>query len=192
MFTAFYARVSTADQTTENQILEIQKAGYAADMVYAEVVSGKVPAMDRPEFAKLLDALSRVSGEKRLIVSKLDRLGRDTADVLQTVKTVGEIGCTVKVLALGDLDLTSSAGKLILTTLAAVAQMERDLLIERTHAGLMRAKTQGKKLGRPTLITPAIKAAITESLERGESVSSLAKIHGVSRATVMRAAGRLQ
>ncbi len=191
MFTLAYARVSTADQATENQILEIRAAGYVPDAVYAEVVSGKIPAMDRPEFAKLTDALSRMGINKRLVVSKLDRLGRDAADVLQTVKMLGEVGCAVKVLPLGDLDLTSPAGKLVLTTLAAVAEMERDLLIERTHAGLARARSQGKKLGRPTLITPDIKSAISQALERGDSVSSLAKVYGVSRATVMRAAGRL-
>lgn len=191
MFTSAYARVSTAEQTPENQVLEIRAAGYSPDAVYAEVVSGKIPAMERPEFAKLLDALARMTGEKRLVVSKLDRLGRDAADVLATVKLLSGMGCAVKVLALGDLDLGSPPGRLVMTTLAAVAQMERDLLVERTHAGLARAKSQGKKLGRPALLSAADKIAIAGSFANGDSISSLAKTHGVSRATIMRVIGRL-
>ena len=149
MHTFVYARVSTAEQTNDNQLLEIEQAGYQADTVYSDTVSGKVPAEERVEFGKMLDTVTRIRKPKRLIVTRLDRLGRDAIDIMTTVRRLSEMECAVRVLQLGDLDLTSSAGKLVLSTLSAVAEMERDILIERTHAGLARARAEGKTLGRP-------------------------------------------
>lgn len=186
MHTFVYARVSTSGQTTDNQTLEIEGAGYVADTAYADTISGKVPAADRPEFRAMLDTIGRTKKPKRLIVTKLDRLGRDAVDILGTVRTLEEMGCSVRVLQLGDLDLTSSAGKLVLSTLAAVAEMERDILIERTNAGLARAKKEGKKLGRPKTTDQEAEAAIREKLAQGVSISQVAREHGVSRATVYR------
>ena len=186
MHTYIYVRVSTVGQTTDNQVLEIEQAGYEADAVYADVISGKVPAMERPEFAKLMDTIGRTKKPKRLIVSKLDRLGRDAVDILGSVRNLEASGCSVRVLQLGDLDLTSSAGKLVLSTLAAVAEMERDLLVERTRAGLARAKKDGQKLGRPRVTDDGAATAIRGKLAAGISVSKVARDHGVSRATVIR------
>lgn len=186
MLTYVYARVSTEGQTTDNQIIEIATAGYAADFTYCDTVSGKVPAMERTEFAKMVDAIGKAKPPKRLIVSKLDRLGRDAVDILGTVKRLEGMGCAVRVLQLGDLELTSSAGKLVLATLAAVAEMERDILVERTLAGLERAKRDGKVLGRPRVADDAKARAIRAALAGNLSVSQVAKDQGVSRATVMR------
>ncbi|WP_250146236.1 recombinase family protein, partial [Escherichia coli] len=85
---------------------------------------------------------------------------------------------------LGTTDLTSAAGKLLLSMLAAVAEMERDLLIERTQAGLSRAKAEGKKLGRPSKIAAEARRAIVAKKNNGVSVSALAREYGVSRATI--------
>lgn len=186
MHTFAYARCSTAAQHTENQILEMERAGYEADAVYTDTISGKVPAMERPEFRAMMDSIARTKKPKRLIVSKLDRLGRDSVDILATVRDLEGMGCSVRVLQLGDLDLTSSAGKLVLSTLAAVAEMERDILVERTHAGLARARHEGKTLGRPKATDSAINEEIRAKLAQGVSKSQLAKEYGVSRATVMR------
>ena len=186
MQTFAYLRVSTAGQTAENQLLEIENAGYVPDAVYSDVVSGRVPAAERPEFAKMADALQRIRSPKKLIVSKLDRLGRDAANVMATVRTLSDIGCSVRVLQLGDLDLTSSAGKLVLTTLAAVAEMERDILIERTNAGLDRARRDGKILGRPKALNQDAAAAIRIELDRKIPVAEIARNHAVSRATIAR------
>lgn len=186
MHTFIYARVSTSGQTTENQLLEIEQAGYVGDTVYADTISGKVPAVERPEFARMLDTIERTRKPKRLIVTKLDRLGRDAVDILGSVRTLEGMGCSVRVLQLGDLDLTSSAGKLVLSTLAAVAEMERDILIERTNAGLARAKAEGKRLGRPRVTDQAGAEAILKALAEGHSVAQVARNHGVSRQTVMR------
>ncbi|MCR6633087.1 MAG: recombinase family protein [Magnetospirillum sp.] len=186
MHTFIYARVSTSGQTTENQLLEIERAGYEADAIFADTISGKVPAMERPEFAKLMDTISRTRKPKRLIVSKLDRLGRDAVDILGSVRALEQAGCSVRVLQLGDLDLTSSAGKLVLSTLAAVAEIERDFLVERTQAGLARARVEGKRLGRPKVTNDGSVESIRTALGEGVTISQIARDHGVSRATIIR------
>jgi putative DNA-invertase from lambdoid prophage Rac len=186
MQTFVYARVSTVDQTNDNQLLEIDQAGYDADTVYTDTISGKVPAEDRPEFGKMLDTITRTRKPKRLIVTKLDRLGRDAIDILITVRRLSELECAVKVLQLGELDLTSSAGKMVLSTLSAVAEMERDILVERTKAGLVRARAEGKQLGRPKLVGKKSATEILEKLSRNVSVAQIARDHGVSRMTIMR------
>jgi putative DNA-invertase from lambdoid prophage Rac len=181
-----YGRVSTKDQTTENQRREIEAAGYLVGFWFAdEGVSGKVPAGQRPQFAKMLQ---QIRDWETLVVAKLDRLGRDAQDVGATIKALAARGIEVVVLQLGKLDLTSAAGKLMLNMLAAVAEMERDLLVERTQSGLARAKAEGKTLGRPTLTTDADRRAITEAHANGVSISALARLHNLSRATVMRIA----
>ena len=186
MHTFVYARVSTAEQTNDNQLLEIEQAGYDADTIYMDTVSGKVPAHERPEFSKMLDTITRTRKPKRLIVTKLDRLGRDAIDIMTTVKRFSEMECAVRVLQLGDLDLASSAGKLVLSTLSAVAEMERDLLVERTNAGLARARAEGKTLGRPKVTNKKSSGEILGKLGEGVSVAQIAREHDISRMTVMR------
>lgn len=180
-----YGRVSTGQQTADNQLLELKTTGYniKPDFWFAdENVSGKVCARHRPAFAKLK---SQIRSGETLVVSKLDRLGRDAIDVLQTVKEFAEMGVKVVVLQLGTTDLTSPAGKLLLVMLSAVAEMERDLLIERTQAGLARAKADGKLLGRPSKTTPQQKDEIIQKLNSGVSVSAISRDYHISRATVI-------
>jgi len=144
-----YARVSTIEQDPENQIREIAAAGFVVEphRMIAETVSGSQAIAHRKGFARLLDKMER--GDV-LVVTKLDRLGRDAIDVSTTVAKLETLGIRVHCLALGGVDLTSSAGKLTMGVINAVAQFERDLLIERTQSGLARAKAQGKALGRPS------------------------------------------
>jgi len=118
------------------------------------------------------------------VVTKLDRLGQDASDITATVRALSATGCGVRVLQLGDLDVTSTADKMVLATLAAVAEMERDILIERTNARLARARKEGKRLGRPKVADEAGAIAIQRKLAKGVSVSQIAREHGVSRATV--------
>ena len=92
--------------------------------------------------------LSQIRDGETLVGTKLDRLGRDAQDIGTTIKALAARRIEVIVLQLGKLDLTSAAGKLMLNMLAAVAEMERDLLVERTQSGLARAKAEGKTLGR--------------------------------------------
>jgi len=124
-------------------------------------------------------------------VTKLDRIGRDSIDVQQTVERFQSEGIRLVVLQLGNLDLTSSAGALMVKMLAAVADFERDLIIERTQAGQARARAAGTHMGRPSKTTPDQQRAIREALAAGETVSSMATSYQVSRATIIaiRAAG---
>jgi DNA invertase Pin-like site-specific DNA recombinase len=183
MATFAYGRVSTTEQTTENQRREIEAAGYQVDYWFAdEGVSGKVSALQRPQFAKML---GQVRDGETLVVTKLDRLGRDAQDVGATIKMLAARRIEVIVLQLGKLDLTSAAGKLMLTMLAAVAEMERDLLVERTQAGLARAKAEGKTLGRPSKTTDEQRRQIVVDYAAGVSVSELARRFAVSRANIL-------
>lgn len=134
-----YCRVSTAEQTARNQSEEIKAAGFAIEThrLVEETISGSVPAKKRPGFIKLIDRME--SGDV-LVVTKLDRLGRNAMDVRSTVERLSDSGVRVHCLALGGVDLTSAAGKMTMQVIAAVAEFERDLLIERTHSGISRAK----------------------------------------------------
>ena len=179
-----YGRVSTKEQQSENQRLELERAGYDVAYWFAdEGVSGKVPALVRSQFRVLLD---KIRDGETLVVTKLDRLGRDAQDIGATIKLLAARRVEVIVLQLGKLDLTSSAGKLMLTMLGAIAEMERDLLVERTQSGLARAKAQGKVLGRPVRTSDDQRAAMRDRRQAGESISALARTYNVSRATVMR------
>jgi len=180
-----YCRVSTADQATGNQIQEIAAAGFSvtSQRTIEETVSGSVAASERNGFAKLLDKLE--SGDV-LVVTKLDRLGRNAMDVRATVENLASLGVRVHCLALGGVDLTSAAGKMTMGVIAAVAEFERDLLIERTQAGLARAVAQGKTLGRPPSLSGSVRQQIIKALGHGEAVSSLARTYGVSRQSIMR------
>lgn len=149
-----------------------------------EAVSGSQQARKRPAFAKLLDRLEE--GDV-LVVTKLDRLGRDTIDVVGTVDRLGSMGVRVHCLTLGGADLTSPAGRMVMTVLASVAQFERDLIVERTQAGLKRAKAEGKTLGRPSVLTAAQQAEIREALASGRTVSELSRRFRTSRTTIQRA-----
>ncbi|CAM2184526.1 Rac prophage; putative site-specific recombinase [Burkholderia latens] len=180
-----YARVSTSDQTTANQLREIESAGFSVDKrrVVSESISGSVSADQRPGFAKLLD---RMEEGDVLIVTKLDRLGRNAMDVRATVEGLAERGIRVHCLALGGVDLTSAAGRMTMQVLNAVAEFERDLLIERTHAGIARAKAEGKAMGRPSALSNEQRADVLRELDAGASVAALARRFGTSRQTIMR------
>ena len=180
-----YCRVSTADQTTDNQIQEIQTAGFAVDpkRFVTETVSGSVAARERRGFSRLMDKLEE--GDV-LIVTKLDRLGRNAMDVRATVDALAASGVRVHCLALGGVDLTSPAGRMTMSVINAVAEFERDLLVERTQSGLRRVKAAGKLLGRPQALTQLQQDAIRQRRREGASLGVLAREFGVSRATIQR------
>jgi putative DNA-invertase from lambdoid prophage Rac len=180
-----YLRVSTAGQTTDNQLQEIKAAGFKVEprRVVTETVSGNVATSQRRGFTRLLD---RLEAGDMLVVTKLDRLGRNVMDVGSTVTKLAELGVRVHCLALGGVDLTSSTGKLTMNVINAVAEFERDLLVERTQAGLSRAKAEGKTLGRPPSLTDEQRRAVERRLEEGATVSALAREFKTSRNTIMR------
>ena len=180
-----YCRVSTPDQTTDNQLQEIRNAGFNIEShrLITECVSGSVQTLARPEFSLLMKKLEK--GDV-LIVTKLDRLGRNAMDVRATVEALADLGVRVHCLALGGVDLTSSAGKMTMQVLAAVAEFERDVLIERTQAGLTRAKAEGKHCGRPTSLSEDQRNEVCQRLQNGETVAALARAFNTSRQTIMR------
>lgn len=184
-----YCRVSTREQTTDNQIREIEGAGFAPDArrMVAECVSGSVSAGERPGFAKLLD---RLEGGDVLVVTKLDRLGRNAMDVRATVERLTGMGVRVHCLALGGVDLTSAAGKMTMGVIAAVAEFERDLLVERTQAGLTSAKGEGRTLGRKPVLSPEKQREVCQRIMAGESLSKIARDYGTTRQTIMRLRNR--
>ncbi|NUT87568.1 recombinase family protein [Pseudomonas corrugata] len=180
--TFLYARVSTTEQTTDNQVQEVKAQGFdiQPNRIVTETVSGSVPTSERTGFQKLLE---RMEASDVLLVTKLDRLGRNAMDVRATVEQLEKKGIKVQCLALGGIDLTSASGKMTMGVIAAVAEFERDLLIERTHAGLIRAKAQGKLLGRPKA---ASATQVQELKSKGFSQSSTASDLGISLSTVKR------
>ncbi len=181
-----YVRVSTAGQTTETQLHEINAAGFTVELrrVVSETISGSTAASQRRGFMRLQDKME--TGDI-LTVTKLDRLGRNAMDVRATVDRLAELGVRVHCLALGGADLTSAAGKMTMQVIAAVAEFERDLLVERTQAGLARAKAEGKSIGRPGALTPSQRADVIRRLDGGASVSALAREYATSRQTILRA-----
>ena len=168
-----------------HQIREIEAAGFAVEQhrIITETISGSMAIAQREGFSKLLDRMEK--GDV-LIVTKLDRLGRDAIDVSTTVVKLEDIGIRVHCLALGGVDLTSSAGKMTMNVINAVAQFERDLLIERTQSGLARAKAEGKVLGRPSALSADQRAVVKEKIKNGEAISAIARHFETSRQTIMR------
>ena len=112
-------------------------------------------------------------------------------DVRATVEALAANGVRVHCLALGGVDLTSAAGKMTMGVLNAVAEFERDLLIERTQAGLSRARAEGKTLGRPTALSREQQESVRARRAAGVSLGTLAKEYGVSRAAIQRVEKRV-
>lgn len=179
-----YGRVSTAEQNPDNQLLEIEQAGYRIDpkRVELETVSGATAAGSRAGFARLK---AKLEAGDTVIVTKLDRLGRDSIDVQQTVQCFKTNGVRLVVLQLGNLDLTSEAGAFTLKILAAVADFERGLIRERTLVGQAKAWKSGKIKGRPSKTSNKEKEVIRSKLTGGVSVSQLARDYKISRASVI-------
>lgn len=180
-----YCRVSTQEQTTDNQRLEILNAGFAIEThrIIEEKISGSAPATSRPGFMKLLD---RMEKGDILVVSKIDRLGRNAMDVRTTVELLAERKIKVHCLALGSTDLTSSSGKMTMQILSAIAEFEKDLLIERTKAGQARARSQGKILGRHYKLSEEQTRQALCMLKDGETIAAIARQFRVSRQSILR------
>lgn len=178
-----YCRVSTTEQTTENQILAIANAGYEiqSNRVISETISGSVKAMERPEFSRLVD---RLEDSDTLVVLKLDRLGRDAIDIQQTVERLRGLGIRLICLDLPISDLSSAEGILMLQMFGAFAEFERNKIRERTIQGLDRAKAEGKKLGRPP--AQQTNRNVQDLKSQGLGQSEVARVLGIGLSTVKR------
>jgi DNA invertase Pin-like site-specific DNA recombinase len=174
-----YARVSTTDQTPQLQLDALREAG-AARIFTDHGVSGSTAS--RPQLDACLDHLR--DGDV-LTVWKLDRLGRNTQHVLAVVDELTSRGVTFRSIT-ESLHTEGAMGKAMLTIMAAFAQLERDTMIERTRAGLIAAAANGRKGGRPRKVDDAAAAKARQLKEKGITASDIAKMLGVSRATVYR------
>lgn len=185
-FSIGYARVSTGSQTLETQVEALRAAG--CRVVYQEKVSGR-STKNRPELAKAIAALP--SGAV-LKVTRLDRLGRDVRDLWQTVKEIEERGAQFSSLAEPWADSSSPAGHLLLMVMGWVAEFERRAIIERTGAGLARAKRNGKKLGRPRRFTAVQSAEAYRMSQEGKNPTDIGRVLGADRKTVQRELDRIR
>jgi DNA invertase Pin-like site-specific DNA recombinase len=174
-----YARVSTTDQNPQLQLDALRDAG-ASRVFNDHGVSGSTAR--RPELDACLDHLRE--GDV-LAVWKLDRLGRNTQHVLGVVEQLTSRGIGFRSLTEG-LHTDGPMGKAMLTIMAAFAQLERDTMIERTRAGLVAAAANGRKGGRPRKVDDAAAAKARGMRDKGITATDIAKMLGVSRATVYR------
>lgn len=181
-----YARVSKADgsQTTDLQRDALLAAGVDPEQIYEDQASGKQD--DRPQLAACLKALR--SGDT-LIVWKLDRLGRDLRHLVNVVHDLTDRGVGLKVLT-GQgaaVDTTTASGKLVFGIFAALAEFERELISERTKAGLASARARGRKGGRPYKMTPAkIRLAMASMGQPDTKIGELCEELGITRQTLYR------
>ena len=181
MATLGYARVSTRDQHVTGQIEALKAAG--ATTIYREKVSGV--RADRPQLAKLMLALQ--AGDV-VVVTKLDRLGRSTRELLDLIEQIGAAGAAFR--SLGDplFDTASSQGRLLLAVLAAIASFERDLIRERTSDGRRRAMAEGKRFGRKPKLSDYQRQEAIKRRAAGETLASIAKSYAVDISMISRLA----
>ncbi len=158
-----YCRVSTLEQNTENQKREIEAAGFSImpQRLVEEHISGSVAASERLGFSRLID---RMKTSDVLIVVKLDHLRRNAMDIRKAVEQFAESGIRDHCLALGGIDLINLAGKMTMQVISAVAEFERDLLLERTHSVIERAKNAGKYFGCPLALSDDQKRKLLRGL----------------------------
>ncbi len=177
-----YLRVSTEDQTTENQRRQIEGRFQVAKWFVEDGgVSGSIPAASRPAMQSLL---SYARDNDTVVVLAIDRLGRSTIDVLNTVQKLQDKGVSVVSIREG-FDLSTPPGKLMLTMLAAVAELERSVIKERQMAGIFRARAEGKHLGRTKSIDE--QEVLNWRRDHQASIRKTAQHFNISTASVSRA-----
>lgn len=180
-----YARVSTDDQHTENQIEQLKKAG--CEPIYTETASGG--RWDRPQLQACLKHLRR--GDV-LVVWKLDRLSRSITDLLRIMQTVDEAGAGFKSLT-ESVDTTTPAGRLMMNMLGSFNQFEREIIRERTKLGLARARANGHKGGGKHILSATRQAEVTRQVLSGEKTQSeVARDERVSKSTISRMMSRVK
>ncbi|MDR5904868.1 recombinase family protein [Franzmannia qiaohouensis] len=179
--TIAYVRVSTDDQTTSAQRHAIESRYKVARWFSDEATSGAIKAKDRIGFGELL---SYVREGDIVAVYAIDRLGRNTIDVLETVEALKSKGVAILSIREG-FDLSTPMGKMMLTMLAGLAELERSNIKERQLAGLERARAEGKNLGREKVIDD--KAVVQWRHKHSASIKATAEHFSISTASVKRA-----
>ncbi len=178
-----YLRVSTTGQTTGNQLQEIAAAGFKVEprRVVTETISGNVATSQRRGFTRLLDRLE--TGDV-LVVTKLDRLGRNVTHLGKLLEHLTKKGVALRILSMG-VDTGTPTGKLMLNVMASVAQFEREMMLERQREGIAKAKGEGRYKGRK----PTARARAEEVLAlraQGLSMDAIAARLGIGKGSVVR------
>lgn len=180
-----YCRVSTNLQSSENQQQAIEKLELnVSEWFHEQGVSGSIPALERPEFARMM---SKAKKGDTCVVTMIDRIGRDASDVLNTIKAFMAKGVCLRVTQLDGTDVTSPTGKLVITILSGLAEMEKAILIERTLDGISTAKKAGVKFGPPMKITPEVMKDLLDCKEAGLTLDEMSTKHSLHRNTLQKA-----
>jgi DNA invertase Pin-like site-specific DNA recombinase len=174
-----YARVSTRDQHLTGQIEALTAAG--ATTIFKEKISGA--GADRPQLAKLMASLK--AGDL-VLVTKLDRLGRSTRELLDLIEQISEAKAAFRSLGDALFDTTSSQGRLLLGVLAVIASFERDLIRERTGDGRKRALAKGVKFGRKPKLSDYQRKEAIKRRAAGETLAEIAKSYAVDLSMISR------
>jgi DNA invertase Pin-like site-specific DNA recombinase len=177
-----YARVSTGHQSLGQQVDVLTNAGVDADRVYSDKLSGTSTREQRPGLAALLDYAREGDA---IVVVGIDRLGRNAAEVMTTIRELGERGIVLRSLREG-IDTSNATGRMVAGVLASLAELELELGRERRSAAREARRARGQHIGRPKALDEK-KAALAQRMHvSGESASTIATALGVSRATVYR------
>ncbi|MEQ1546962.1 recombinase family protein [Methyloglobulus sp.] len=170
-----YARVSTSQQSLEIQVKALKESGVKASRIFTDKVTGSHVYRDGLSSLRV-----KVEEGDVILVKKLDRLGRDTADMIQLIKEFDGMGVSVRFLDDG-ISTEGAMGKMVVTILSAVAQAERQRILERTNEGRVEAQAKGVKFGRKRTID---RKKILELHENGLGATAIAKQIGIGRSTV--------
>lgn len=178
-----YARVSTRKQTADSQIAPLIEAGVDRESIFIDVCSGSVPHGKRPSFQEMQKYLRE--GDV-VYFTRLDRLARSTSDLLEIASEWQASGIDFVCTQTSGLDTTTPTGKLVFTVLAAVAEMERDLIRARVNEGLEAARENGRVGGRPRADQAKIDLALKMHSSGGYSVREITLATGVSKSSLYR------
>ena len=177
-----YARVSTNHQSLDQQLDALTAAGIEKARVYTDKLSGSSTREDRPGLAALL---GYARPGDAIVVVGIDRLGRNAAEVMATIRDLGERDIVLKSLREG-IDTSNAAGRMVAGVLASLAELELELGRERRAAAREARRARGQAVGRPKALDPSKAALVRRMHTAGEPVSTIASTLGVSRATVYR------
>ena len=175
---ALYLRVSTGNQNTENQRHDLERVaalrGWHVVEVFADDgISGSKGRIDRPA----LDSLLKSALQRKfdlIAVWSIDRLGRSLQHLIETVNELQAVGVDLYIHQQA-INTSTPAGRMVFGIFSALGEYERELIRERIHAGLNRARSEGKKLGRPSNVNPALIASVNLLREKGHSIHQIAK-----------------
>lgn len=177
-----YARVSTSHQSLDQQMDALTRAGVDAVRVYTDKLSGTSTRQQRPGLAALLDYARQGDA---IVVVGIDRLGRNAAEVMTTIRDLGERGIVLRSLREG-IDTSNASGRMVAGVLASLAELELELGRERRTAARDARRARGQSIGRPKALDDSKTALARRMHDNGESAGTIASALGVSRATVYR------